>query len=111
MREAHLVITRSGASTIAELLLLARPAILVPYPFAADDHQTANAARLAAAGAARLLPQPELTPQRLAALLAELVASPDTLAAMAGRASELARPDAAAVLADAVLSLANGDPS
>jgi UDP-N-acetylglucosamine--N-acetylmuramyl-(pentapeptide) pyrophosphoryl-undecaprenol N-acetylglucosamine transferase len=109
MREAHLVITRSGASTISELLLLARPAILVPYPLAADDHQTANATRLAAVGAARFLPQPELTPQGLAALLAELVASPNTLAAMARHASELARPDAAAVLADAVLSLANGD--
>lgn len=109
MRDAHLVITRSGASTVSELLLLARPAILIPYPYAADDHQTANARQLAAAGAARLVPQSELTPERLSALLAELVASPGTLAAMARHASELARPDAAAVLADAVLSLANGD--
>ena len=57
---ADLVLTRSGASTVAELLLLGRPAILVPYPQAADDHQRANAARLEAAGAARLVPQAEI---------------------------------------------------
>ncbi len=111
MSQAHLVITRSGASTVSELLLLARPALLVPYPFAADDHQTANAARLASAGAARILPQTELSPERLAGILAELMGSPGTLSAMAHAAAALARPDAAAVLADAVLSLANGDPA
>lgn len=106
MAAADLVLTRSGASTVAELLLLGRPAILVPYPQAADDHQRANAARLEAAGAARLVPQAELTPARLAGLLAGLMAGPAELGAMAGRARGLAHPEAAALLADAVLDIA-----
>ena len=108
MSQAHIVLTRSGASTVAELLLLARPSLLVPYPFAADDHQTANAERLAAAGAARLLPQAELRPERLAKALEELLTEPRILVAMAAKARELARPDAAVVLAEAVMALAKG---
>jgi UDP-N-acetylglucosamine--N-acetylmuramyl-(pentapeptide) pyrophosphoryl-undecaprenol N-acetylglucosamine transferase len=109
MARAHLVVTRSGASTVAELLLLARPCVLVPYPHAADDHQAANARHLAEAGAARLVPQAELDAGRLAGLLAELMLAPSLLGEMAQRARGLARPDAAGVLADAVLALANGD--
>jgi UDP-N-acetylglucosamine--N-acetylmuramyl-(pentapeptide) pyrophosphoryl-undecaprenol N-acetylglucosamine transferase len=108
MAASDLLIARSGASTVAEILALARPSILVPYPFAADDHQTANAAALAGAGAALLLPQPELTPDRLAAELAALLAEPSRLSAMTAAAANLARPDAAERLADAVLSLAKG---
>jgi UDP-N-acetylglucosamine--N-acetylmuramyl-(pentapeptide) pyrophosphoryl-undecaprenol N-acetylglucosamine transferase len=108
MSRSHLILSRSGASTVAELLLLARPSLLVPYPFAADDHQTANAERLAAAGAARLLPQADLRPERLAEVLEELLADPRILVAMAAKARELARPDAAVVLAEAVLALAKG---
>ena len=112
MSQAHIVLTRSGASTVAELLLLARPSLLVPYPFAADDHQTANAERLAAAGAARLLPQAELRPERLARLLEELLhGSRGYWLAMAAKARELARPDAAVVLAEAVMALAKGGES
>lgn len=108
MAGSHLLVTRSGASTVAELLLLGRPSILVPYPHAADDHQRANAERLAGTGAARLVAHADLTPERLAGVLAELMGAPDALAAMAGRARQLAHPDAAAVLADAVLEIAEG---
>jgi UDP-N-acetylglucosamine--N-acetylmuramyl-(pentapeptide) pyrophosphoryl-undecaprenol N-acetylglucosamine transferase len=99
------VITRSGASTVAELLALGRPSLLVPYPAAADDHQTANAAALAAAGAAVLVPQAMFTAQRLAHELADLMQAPERLAAMAGHARALARPDAVDRLLDAVLAL------
>ena len=108
MAQAHLLVTRSGASTVAELLLLGRPSILVPYPHAADDHQRANAERLAGTGAARLVAHADFTPERLAGILAELMVAPDALAAMAGRARALANPDAAAALADAVLEIAEG---
>jgi UDP-N-acetylglucosamine--N-acetylmuramyl-(pentapeptide) pyrophosphoryl-undecaprenol N-acetylglucosamine transferase len=111
MSQAHIVLTRSGASTVAEVLLLARPSLLVPYPFAADDHQTVNAERLAAAGAARLLPQAELRPERLAKVLEELLTEPRILVAIAAKARELARPDAAVVLAEAVMALAKGGES
>ena len=97
---------RSGASTVAELLALGRPSLLVPYLHAADDHQTANAAALAEAGAAILVPQLELTPERLAAEIAALMREPSRLAAMADRARALARPDAVDRLVDAVLALA-----
>ncbi len=108
MAGAHLLVTRSGASTVAELLLLGRPSILVPYPHAADDHQRANAERLAGTGAARLVAHADFTPERLAGILAELMVAPDALAAMAGRARALANPDATAALADAVLEIAEG---
>ncbi len=106
MAAADLVIARSGASTIAELLALARPALLVPYPHAADDHQTANARALAEAGAAVLVPQTELSAERLAAELEGLMRDPGRRDAMASRAAALAHPDAAARLADAILGLA-----
>jgi UDP-N-acetylglucosamine--N-acetylmuramyl-(pentapeptide) pyrophosphoryl-undecaprenol N-acetylglucosamine transferase len=106
MAAADLVIARSGASTIAELLALARPSLLVPYPHAADDHQTANARALATADAAILLPQPAFTPERLAAELEGLMRSPDRLAAMSRAAAGLARPDAVQRLAEAMLALA-----
>jgi UDP-N-acetylglucosamine--N-acetylmuramyl-(pentapeptide) pyrophosphoryl-undecaprenol N-acetylglucosamine transferase len=106
MVSADLVVTRAGASTIAELLALGRPSLLVPYPHAADDHQTANARNLAAAGAAILVPQPDLAPDRLASELEGLMRDPDRLDAMARAAHGLARPDAAERLADAVLALA-----
>ena len=108
MAAADLVVTRSGASTVAELLALARPSVLVPYRHAADDHQRANAAQLAAAGAALMVPEAEFEPYRLARMLETLEAAPQELAAMAGAAARLARPDAAAALADAVLALASG---
>jgi UDP-N-acetylglucosamine--N-acetylmuramyl-(pentapeptide) pyrophosphoryl-undecaprenol N-acetylglucosamine transferase len=106
LADAHLVVSRSGASSVAEILALGRPALLVPYRHAADDHQRANADVLADAGAARVLPEAELTAEQLRDHLAEALASPEGLAEMAAAARALARPDAAARLADALVGVA-----
>lgn len=108
MAVADLVLARAGASTIAELLTLAKPALLVPFAAAAEDHQTANARALAEAGAAVLLAQAEASPPALAAELAALLGDPDRRARMAAAAAGLARPDAAARIADALEELARG---
>jgi UDP-N-acetylglucosamine--N-acetylmuramyl-(pentapeptide) pyrophosphoryl-undecaprenol N-acetylglucosamine transferase len=102
---AHLVIARAGASTVAELTAVGRPAILVPYPHAIDDHQTANAHALDEAGGGWLMPQEAFTPETLAARLQSLFTQPGTLARAAGCARAAGRPDAAARLADAVTEL------
>jgi UDP-N-acetylglucosamine--N-acetylmuramyl-(pentapeptide) pyrophosphoryl-undecaprenol N-acetylglucosamine transferase len=102
---AHLVVARAGAGTVAELACAGRPSVLVPLPHAIDDHQSANARTLAAAGAAWIMPQAEFTPARLAGRLSALLADPAGLAAAAAAAAALARPDAARRLADLVLSL------
>jgi UDP-N-acetylglucosamine--N-acetylmuramyl-(pentapeptide) pyrophosphoryl-undecaprenol N-acetylglucosamine transferase len=94
---AHLVIARAGASTLAELAVIGRPAILVPLPGAIDDHQSANARAFGAGGLS--LAQPDFTPARLAALLAALLADPARLAAMAA-AARRGPLDAAERLAD-----------
>lgn len=99
---AHLVIARAGASTVAELAVAGRPAILVPLPGAIDDHQTANAAALADAGGAWVMPQPNFTPGALAERLSALLVDPAALAAAAAAARTQGRPDAAARLADLV---------
>jgi UDP-N-acetylglucosamine--N-acetylmuramyl-(pentapeptide) pyrophosphoryl-undecaprenol N-acetylglucosamine transferase len=103
LARAQLAITRSGASTVAELAVLGRPAILVPYLHAADDHQTANARALEAAGAAWVMPQAEFAAEALAARLAALMTAPEALAEAARRSFALGRPDAAERLADLVL--------
>ncbi len=108
LRCAHLVICRAGASTIAELAAAGRPAILVPYPYAMDDHQTANAAQFAASGAGWAVPQPEFTATALAARLASLFADPAGLASAAAAARAFARDDAAEHLAGLVQSLIHG---
>jgi UDP-N-acetylglucosamine--N-acetylmuramyl-(pentapeptide) pyrophosphoryl-undecaprenol N-acetylglucosamine transferase len=94
-RWADLALCRSGALTVAELALAGLPALLVPYPFAADDHQTANAAALVAAGAARMLDENPLGGERIAKTLREVFEAPEQLAAMSDSAAKLARPDAA----------------
>ena len=104
---ADLVICRAGATTIAELEALGKPAILVPYPYAADDHQRANAESLVRAGAARMVLDAEATPERLAAEVRALRA-PGVLAGMAERMRSLARPDAAERVLDAVEALIRG---
>jgi UDP-N-acetylglucosamine--N-acetylmuramyl-(pentapeptide) pyrophosphoryl-undecaprenol N-acetylglucosamine transferase len=106
MATSHLVVSRSGASTVAELAAIGRPAILVPLPHALDQDQFANAGVLEAAGGAMRLPQEEFTPQRLAAAIADLVATPGRLAAMAAAAKGIGRLDAAERLADLVLRVA-----
>ncbi|HEY4172943.1 MAG TPA: undecaprenyldiphospho-muramoylpentapeptide beta-N-acetylglucosaminyltransferase [Rhodopila sp.] len=99
---AHLVIARAGASTVAELAVAGRPAILVPLPGAIDDHQTANARALAEAGGAWVVPQPQFTPAFLAKRLAQVLADPAGLAEAAVGARSQARADASARLADLV---------
>jgi len=100
----HLAITRSGASTIAELGVAGRPAILVPYPFATDDHQTSNAEAFAQSGAAWVISQRILTPKLLADRIAGLAAYPDALARAAAAARQEGRPDAADSFAELVIS-------
>ncbi|MBV9539235.1 MAG: undecaprenyldiphospho-muramoylpentapeptide beta-N-acetylglucosaminyltransferase [Acidisphaera sp.] len=102
LARAHLVIARAGASTVAELAAVGRPAILVPLPHAIDDHQTANARALADAGGAWLIAQPQFTPETLAARLVDLLGDPATLAAAAANAARQGRANAAADLADLV---------
>lgn len=108
LARAHLVISRSGASTVAELTVIGRPALLVPYLYAADDHQTANAQALAAAGAAWIMPQLGFTHTALAERLVALLDAPASLARAARATEALGRPDAAARLADLVTAVADG---
>lgn len=92
---AHLVIARSGASTLTEISLAGLPSLLVPYPHAADDHQTANAQVFSTAGAATLIQEKDLTPESLAQQLTSLLTNPTTLKTMSEAAQSLAIPDAA----------------
>jgi UDP-N-acetylglucosamine--N-acetylmuramyl-(pentapeptide) pyrophosphoryl-undecaprenol N-acetylglucosamine transferase len=93
--DADLVLGRAGASTVTELAALGKASILVPYPYAADDHQTANARALADSGGAVLLRQKDLTASRLADLLEKYDQDREALARMASRAGEKGRPGAA----------------
>jgi UDP-N-acetylglucosamine--N-acetylmuramyl-(pentapeptide) pyrophosphoryl-undecaprenol N-acetylglucosamine transferase len=102
---AHIVICRAGASTCAELTCAGRPAILVPYPSAADDHQTANARAVANANGAELVAEPAFTPETLAARLKLLIEQPGRLTAMARAAQSAGHKDAAANLAILVTNL------
>jgi UDP-N-acetylglucosamine--N-acetylmuramyl-(pentapeptide) pyrophosphoryl-undecaprenol N-acetylglucosamine transferase len=102
--EADLVVCRAGATTVAELAAVGLASVLVPFPHAVDDHQTTNARFLSDAGAAVLVPQGELTPDRLAELLAGL--DRKRLLEMARRARSLGRPDATAAVARACMELA-----
>lgn len=104
LANAHLVIARAGASTVAEIACAGRPSLLLPLPSAIDNHQVANARALEAAGAALVLAQAGMTSARLAELLAEWLGSPERLAEAARRAASLARPQAARDLADLVLA-------
>jgi UDP-N-acetylglucosamine--N-acetylmuramyl-(pentapeptide) pyrophosphoryl-undecaprenol N-acetylglucosamine transferase len=105
LARAHLAITRAGASTVAELTVAGVPAILVPYPHAADDHQAANARVCEAAGAAWMILQPDFTSAVLARRLFELLRSPDKLVAASRAAHAAAVPDAARRLAELVQSV------
>ena len=98
----HLVIARAGASTIAELTVAGRPAILIPLPSATDDHQTANAREMAKAGGARTISQRNFTPVELAKQMQKLGLEPEALANAAARAWAVGRPKAASDLADLV---------
>jgi UDP-N-acetylglucosamine--N-acetylmuramyl-(pentapeptide) pyrophosphoryl-undecaprenol N-acetylglucosamine transferase len=100
---ADLVLCRAGAMTVAELAAAGVGAILVPYPYAADDHQSANARYLESCGAAMLLPQPEFSPARLAEILGELATRRDALANMAQAARTADMPDAVQACVQACL--------
>ena len=106
LSRAHLVICRSGASTIAELAAIGRPALLVPYPHATDDHQAANAGAFADAGAGWVIPQSSLTSTILAKRLAELLGDGACLSHAAAGARRFGCDDAAERLAAMVLALA-----
>jgi len=108
MREADLVVCRAGAMTLAEVAAAGRPAVLVPLPTAADDHQRRNAEVLVAAGAARLLEQRHLTGETFAAAVLGLAADPAGRSRMGAAARSLGRPRAAADIVDRVLALAHG---
>jgi UDP-N-acetylglucosamine--N-acetylmuramyl-(pentapeptide) pyrophosphoryl-undecaprenol N-acetylglucosamine transferase len=105
---AHLVISRSGASTVAELSAIGRPAILVPLPHALDQDQFVNAGVLEQAGAAVRIVQADFTPERLASEIARLAADPAALARMAKAAKSAGTLDAAERLADLVEKIAGG---
>jgi len=107
-RWADLVLCRAGAMTVAELAAVGVASILVPYPHAVDDHQTANAAYLAEGDAAVLLPQAQLSAERLLALLKEL--TPPVLKRMAAAARSLALPDATDRVVEQCLALAGANP-
>ena len=108
LADAHLVIGRAGASTIAELTAAGRPAILIPFPSATDDHQTANAREMTKAGGARTIQQDGFTPEVLARQIDAMAADPVALNNAAARALSVGRPHAARDLADLVERIAGG---
>lgn len=103
---SDLVIGRAGAGALSEMCAVGRPSLLVPYPFAADDHQRVNAEALAREGAAVCVRNADATPERLAAEVEKLIADRNQLARMAARARAFGRPDAARSIALDLLSLA-----
>jgi len=105
IKAADLVISRAGATTIAELTAAGKPAVLVPLPTAADDHQRKNAELLRAAGAVEVIEQKDLTGERLAACVRSLTADATRLAQMSAAARRMAHPDAARLIVDRALAL------
>ncbi len=108
MAQAHFVLSRSGASTVSEIAAIGRPSLLVPFPFALDHDQAANAEALAKAGGGEVIRQEELKPEKLAKILIAALNEPQRLADMAARAKSSGRPDATRLLADLVEAIAAG---
>ena len=106
---ADLVLARSGASTVAELAAGGKPAVLIPFAQAADDHQRRNAEVMAQAGAARVLLEGDLTPEQLQETISDLLTQPEKLREMAESARSLAHPDAAERIAGMAIALAGRD--
>jgi UDP-N-acetylglucosamine--N-acetylmuramyl-(pentapeptide) pyrophosphoryl-undecaprenol N-acetylglucosamine transferase len=104
--EADLLVCRSGASTVAEVTAAGKPAIFVPFPQAADDHQRRNAEAIAKGGAAMLVAQAELTPERLASMMIELMGDRSRLQHMSECARALSHHDSAGRVAGMVADLA-----
>ncbi len=109
LADAHLFIGRAGASTIAELTAVGRPAILIPLPIATDDHQTYNAREVVKAGGARAIRQPDFTPTQIAKQIQAMAQRPETLATAAHAAWNCGRPRAAIDLADLVESFGGNE--
>ena len=109
LADCHLYIGRAGASTIAELTAVGRPAILVPLPIATDDHQAANTREMVKAGGARMIRQSSFHPKELAKQIQAMAQAPKTLANAAHGAWNCGRPDAAKELADLVESFGGAD--
>lgn len=108
LARAHLVIARAGASTVAELVAAARPAIFVPWPGAMDDHQTVNANAAEERGCGWVMPEPAFTPEALSARIEAFLNLPSSLNQAAARAHEARVVNAAANLADLVVEMAQG---
>ena len=105
--DVDLVICRAGATTTAELIAAGKASVMVPFPFAADDHQRKNAEAMAEAGAAKMILQQELSPQRLADEIKTLVSAPEKVTAMEQAARKLGRGDAAAKVVDLIEETVN----
>ncbi|MBI5494236.1 MAG: undecaprenyldiphospho-muramoylpentapeptide beta-N-acetylglucosaminyltransferase [Deltaproteobacteria bacterium] len=105
---ARLCICRAGATTVAELTALGKPAVFIPFPFAADDHQTFNAREMQDAGAAVLCAEKDLTAETLGNTVRDLLETPGKLELMADKARALGRPRAAQEIADALAALVTG---
>ena len=105
LARAHLVISRAGASTVAELAAVGRPTVMIPYPHATDDHQAANARAFAEAGAGWVVAQSELRPDTFALYLENLLGDPPALAEAACKARDFGRPEAARQLAQLAIEL------
>jgi UDP-N-acetylglucosamine--N-acetylmuramyl-(pentapeptide) pyrophosphoryl-undecaprenol N-acetylglucosamine transferase len=100
--QADLIICRAGANAVAEIAAAGRAALFIPFGAATDDHQLRNAEEMARAGGARLIPEPELSGERLAREVAGLIAQPQQLAELGRRARQLARPHAAHDIANLI---------
>ena len=107
---ADLLICRSGASTVAEVAAAGKPAIFIPFPRAADDHQRRNAEAFVRQGAAAMVAESDLTAPRLATLVSEMLRAPGGLAAMAAAARQLAHPGAGEMIAGIAAKLASKNP-
>jgi UDP-N-acetylglucosamine--N-acetylmuramyl-(pentapeptide) pyrophosphoryl-undecaprenol N-acetylglucosamine transferase len=107
--DTDLIICRAGATTSAELVAAGKAAIMIPFPFAADDHQRKNAEALVAAGAARMILQQELTAERLAKEISALVREPDAITTMEESSRKMARGDAASTTVDLMQELVNSN--
>ena len=105
-QEADLIIARSGASTVAELCASGKPSILVPFPFAADDHQTRNAEAMVRGGAAQMVADAEWTGAAMLEEIMRLRQQPEQLRVMGRAARKLAHPEAARITADILLEAA-----
>jgi UDP-N-acetylglucosamine--N-acetylmuramyl-(pentapeptide) pyrophosphoryl-undecaprenol N-acetylglucosamine transferase len=111
LQRANLAVSRAGSGSLTELAITQTPAILIPYPFAAEDHQAFNAASFASTGAALVFRQTELTPELLESKVLHLLQSPQVLQTMAQKTADLAVADSGERLADLVRQLVEKKPS